>query len=227
MTKILVLEDNEEQSSFIVELLKSERYLVDLVTDGNAADIQLRCMEYDLLILDWQTPMMTGVEVCRRYRSRGGKAPVIMLTAKMSETDKEAGLDAGADDYLTKPYSLKELLARLRAHLRRTSNYQGEVFSARGITLDPKSFVVTKDGAEVILLPKEFALLEFFIRNPDQVFSAEALMSRIWESESESSTNALRTTMRRLRQKLGEDSSESVIENVHGVGYRLRTTSQK
>ncbi|HEY9757285.1 MAG TPA: response regulator transcription factor [Oculatellaceae cyanobacterium] len=227
MSKILVLEDNEEQSSFILELLKGERYLVDLVTDGDSADVQLKCMEYDLLILDWQTPNLSGIEVCRRYRARGGKSPVIMLTAKMSEVDKETGLDAGADDYLTKPYSLKELLARIRAHLRRSSNYQGQVLSARGIAMDLKSLIVTKDGAEVSLLPKEFALLEFFMRNPDQVFSSEALMARVWDSESESSTNALRTTMRRLRQKLGEDSDESVIENVHGVGYRFRTTSKK
>jgi OmpR-family two-component system manganese-sensing response regulator len=227
MAKILILEDNEEQSSFIVELLKSERYLVDLVPDGESADLQLKCMEYDLLILDWQTPTLSGIEVCRRYRSRGGKSPVIMLTAKMSEVDKETGLDAGADDYLTKPYSLKELLARIRAHLRRTSNYQGQSLSSRGITLDAKSFVVTKDGAEVTLLPKEFALLEFFMRNPDQIFSSEALMNRVWDSDSESSTNALRTTMRRLRQKLGEDSEDSVIENVHGVGYRFRSAGKQ
>ncbi|HEY9680602.1 MAG TPA: response regulator [Oculatellaceae cyanobacterium] len=154
MPKILLLEDNEEQSAFMMELLESERYLVDLVADGERADLQLRCAEYDLLILDWQTPRMSGIDVCRRYRARGGGAPVLMLTAKMSELDKETGFDAGADDYLVKPFSLKELLACLKAHLRCT-------------------------------------------------------------------------TVRRLRQKLGEESEASIIENVHGVGYRTRSSSKQ
>ncbi|HEY9756895.1 MAG TPA: response regulator transcription factor [Oculatellaceae cyanobacterium] len=207
-------------------MLKSERYLVDLVADGETADFQLRCAEYDLLILDWQTPRMSGIDVCRRYRARGGSAPVLMLTAKMSDSDKEAGFDAGADDYLVKPFSLKELLARLKAHLRRSTGFQPSILSMHGITLDPKSFIVTKSGVEVSLLPKEFALLEFFMRHPDQVFSVDAIMNRIWDADSESSPTALRTTVRRLRQKLGEDSEASIIENVHGVGYRTRSQAK-
>jgi len=146
-----------------------------------------------------------------------------MLTGKMSDVDKETGLDAGADDYLTKPFSMKELLARLRALLRRVSMQAESKLVMHEIELDAEQFIVTKGGVEIPLLPKEFALLEFFLRNPDRVFSSDALLQRIWDTDSEASTNALRSAMRRLRQKLGEDGDNSIIENIHGVGYRLRS----
>jgi DNA-binding response OmpR family regulator len=223
MPKILLVEDNPEQSAFVEELLKGERYLVDIVDDGQAAILQLKCAEYDLIILDWQLPKLSGVEVCRQYRANGGVAPVIMLTGKMTDADKETGLDAGCDDYLTKPFSMRELLARIRAHLRRASYQQETVLVMHGIRLDAGNFNVTKDGEEITLLPKEFALLEFFMRNPDRVFSSDALIRRIWDTDSESSTNALRSALRRLRQRLGEDGENSIIENIHGVGYRMRS----
>jgi two-component system, OmpR family, manganese sensing response regulator len=226
MPKILLVEDNQEQSAFIEELLKGERYLVDIVEDGQAALLQLKCSEYDLVILDWQLPKLSGVEVCRQYRANGGMAPIIMLTGKMTDADKETGLDAGSDDYLTKPFSMKELLARIRAHLRRASFQKETVLDMHGIKLDAGNFNVTKDGEEVTLLPKEFALLEFFMRNPDRVFSSDALIRRIWDTDSESSTNALRSALRRLRQKLGEDGENSIIENIHGVGYRMRSNDE-
>lgn len=225
MPKILLVEDNQEQSAFIEELLKGERYLVDIVDDGQKALLQLKCAEYDLIILDWQLPKLSGVEICRQYRADGGTAPVIMLTGKMTDADKETGLDAGSDDYLTKPFSMRELLARIRAHLRRASSQKETVLAMHGIKLDAGNFNVTKDGEELSLLPKEFALLEFFMRNPDRVFSSEALIRRIWDTDSESSTNALRSALRRLRQKLGEDGENSIIENIHGVGYRMRSNT--
>ena len=223
MPKILLVEDNEEYSAFVKELLLGERYMVDLVEDGETALQQLRVMQYDLLILDWQLPKVSGIEICKQYRASGGKAPVIMLTGKMSDVDKETGLDAGADDYLTKPFSMKELLARLRALLRRVSMQAESKLVMHEIELDAEQFIVTKGGVEIPLLPKEFALLEFFLRNPDRVFSSDALLQRIWDTDSEASTNALRSAMRRLRQKLGEDGDNSIIENIHGVGYRLRS----
>ena len=223
MPKILVVDDSEGQSAFLVELLESERYLVDVVRDGEEAIQQLRLIEYDLIILDWQLPKFSGIEVCKEYRSCGGTSPVIILTGKASDADKELGLDSGADDYVTKPYGLKEMSARVRAHLRRSTSQRGNTLSVLDIVLDVANFTVQKSGIEINLLPKEFALLEFFMRNPDRVFSSDELMRRIWDTDSESSNDALRTTMRRLRQKLGADGDNSIIENVHGVGYRMRS----
>jgi OmpR-family two-component system manganese-sensing response regulator len=222
MPKILLVEDNEENALFLKELLQGERYMVDHIDDGQEALLQLQCTEYDLLILDWQLPKVSGIEICRQYRASGGIAPVIMLTGKLTDVDKETGLDAGADDYLTKPYSLKELLARLRALLRRVSLQQEVKLVVADVEMDAANFIVTKGGVEIPLLPKEFALLEFFMRNTNRVFSSEALLQRVWDTDSEASTNALRSAMRRLRQKLGEDGDNSIIENIHGVGYRMR-----
>ncbi|MDR3612890.1 MAG: response regulator transcription factor [Candidatus Obscuribacterales bacterium] len=222
MPKILLVEDNEENAIFLKELLLGERYLVDHIDDGQEALLQLQCAEYDLLILDWQLPKVSGIEICRQYRAKGGKAPVIMLTGKLTDVDKETGLDAGADDYLTKPYSLKELLARLRALLRRVSLQQDAKLVVADVEMDTANFLVTKGGVEIPLLPKEFALLEFFMRNTNKVFSSDALLQRVWDTDSEASSNALRSAMRRLRQKLGEDGDNSIIENIHGVGYRMR-----
>jgi OmpR-family two-component system manganese-sensing response regulator len=222
MPKILLVEDNEENATFLKELLLGERYLVDHIDDGQTALLQLQCAEYDLLILDWQLPRVSGIEICKQYRASGGKSPVIMLTGKMTDVDKETGLDAGADDYLTKPYSLKELLARLRALLRRVSLQQEAKLVVADVEMDTANFLVTKGGVEIPLLPKEFALLEFFMRNTNKVFSSETLLQRVWDTDSEASTNALRSAMRRLRQKMGEDGDNSIIENIHGVGYRMR-----
>jgi OmpR-family two-component system manganese-sensing response regulator len=222
MPKILLVEDNEENATFLKELLLGERYLVDHIDDGQTALLQLQCAEYDLLILDWQLPRVSGIEICKQYRASGGKSPVIMLTGKMTDVDKETGLDAGADDYLTKPDSLKELLAWLRAHVRRVSLQQEAKLVVADVEMDTANFLVTKGGVEIPLLPKEFALLEFFMRNTNKVFSSETLLQRVWDTDSEASTNALRSAMRRLRQKMGEDGDNSIIENIHGVGYRMR-----
>jgi len=223
MPKILLVEDADDIAELIKDLLLSERYLVDHLDDGAEAILQLKCMSYDLILLDWQLPNLSGVEICRQYRAYGGKTPIIMLTAKMSDTEKETGLDSGADDYLTKPFSIKELLARIRAHLRRSAITQETVLTHKDIKLDTTAFLVTKNGVEIPLLTKEFALLEFFLRNPNRIFSTDALLQRIWDTDSEPSSNALRSAMRRLREKLGEDGENSMIENIHGVGYRLRT----
>jgi two-component system, OmpR family, manganese sensing response regulator len=224
MAKILVVEDDEENARYLKELLVGERYMVDMLDDGQDAILQLKSVDYDLIILDWQLPKFSGLEICRQYRASGGKAPVLMLTAKISDTDKEAGLDGGADDYLTKPYSMKELLARLRALLRRVSLQQETKLTLFDIEMDTANFLVTRGGVEIPLLQKEFALLEFFMRNPNRVFSNDALLQRMWDTDSEASTNALRSAMRRLRQKLGEDGNNSIIENIHGVGYRMRSS---
>lgn len=223
MPKILVAEDETELRKSVLDCLLAQNYLVDEASDGQEALDLLAVNDYDVLILDWNMPAYTGPEVCRKYRSSGGKAAVIMLTGKRSVDDKEQGLDAGADDYLTKPVHHRELLAQVRASLRRTSNYS-DVLTAGYLTLDPSKHVVTKDGQEIDLLPKEFALLEFFMRHPGTVFSPEALLERVWPSDSETSPDMIRKYVSRLREKIDKPDEKSLVRTMHGVGYRFEAT---
>jgi len=225
VAKILLVEDDEDLSSMIVEWLSNERYLVEPVYDGNDGMDLLKLSQYDVVVLDWDLPGMQGIDILREFRSRGGNTPIIMLTGKGTINDKEMGLDLGADDYLAKPFSIKELAARIRALLRRPAPTTSNILQVRDIGLDTGKYRVTKSGTEVHLLPRDFALLEFFMRHPDEVFSADTLLARVWQSDSEASLEALRTAIKRIRKKLdtSESETESVIENIPRVGYRLRS----
>lgn len=221
MAKILLVEDEPDFSELIAGWLKNDHYLIESVENGEDAMDRLRFYKYDLVILDWMLPGISGVDVCKRYRSSGGTTPILMLTAKRHVDEKEAGLDAGADDYLTKPFELKELSARIRALLRRPSAFSGNVLKVGNLVLESNSFKVTRDGEDIQLLPKEFALLEFLMRHPNQVFSAEAILDRVWSSDSEASPETIRTYIKRLRKKLDVEGTPSLLCTVHGVGYKL------
>jgi DNA-binding response OmpR family regulator len=221
MAKLLLVEDDLKTVEFVTEWLSQDHHLLEVVTDGLDALDRLGACEYDLILLDWDLPRLSGFEVCRQYRQQGGLTPIIMLTGHGSYSDKEAGLDAGADDYVTKPFNLKELSARIRAQLRRAGNQTSNLLKMNGLELDPVNYRLSKNGEEIHLLPKEFALLEFLLRNPNKVFSGDALMQRIWHSESDATTNALRSALKRLRQKI-EGPEDPMIETIHGVGYRFR-----
>ncbi len=222
MAKILLVEDEPDISDLVATWLRNDHHVVEAVGTGEDALDLLRVYTFDLLILDWMLPGMTGIEVCRRFRDRGGSTAILMLTAKKHVDEKEVGLDAGADDYLTKPFELKELSARVRALLRRPVNFRGTILKVGPIVMDTSTYKVTKDpGDEIQLLPKEFALLEFFMRHPNQVFSAEALLDRVWASESEASPETIRTYIKRLRKKIDEQGKPSMVNTVHGVGYKL------
>ena len=223
MSKILLVEDDTELTAMISEWLTFERYTVEVVHNGREGLDRLRNCQYDVVILDWSLPDLTGLEICRSYRSQQGTTPIIMLTGRGAVSDKEAGLDSGADDYLTKPFNMKELSARIRAMLRRSTAQPSNVLTAGELVVDPGKYKVLRGGVEIQLLPREFALLEFFMRHPDEVFSAEALLQRVWHSESEATSDALRTCIKRLRQKLDKDEEESVIQTIPRVGYRLKT----
>jgi DNA-binding response OmpR family regulator len=166
-------------------------------------------------------PELSGMEVCRRYRQTKGKTPILMLTAKNSVEDKEAGLDAGADDYLTKPFNMKELAARVRALIRRASDHPNNMYKLRDIEIDASEFRVTKAGSEIHLLPKEFRLLEFLVRHPHQVFSAEDLLASVWESDTSALLDTVRGHIKRLRKKLDTPGETSIISTVYGIGYRI------
>jgi two-component system OmpR family response regulator len=221
MAKILVVEDDGVLSERIKDWLVYEHHAVDVVTRGEEAVSRLRFYSYDLLILDRMLPDLDGVEVCKAFRASGGNAPILFLTAKSTIDNKEEGFEAGADDYLTKPFYIRELSARVKALLRRPHETQGDVFEVGYLKLDTMRAKVTRAGEVVHLLPKEYALLEFFMRHPSQVFSAEALLERVWPAESDLSPHSIRSYITRLRAKIDLDSEESMLKTVHGLGYKL------
>jgi two-component system response regulator MprA len=223
MAKILLVEDEHDLSMLIKDWLESESHLVEWVEDGLSALNYLTVNSYDLAILDIMLPHMNGVDVCRRHKQAGGETKVLMLTAKSCVEDKEIGLDAGADDYLTKPFHLKELSARIRVLLRRPVTVATRTMQVNNIVLDTVTREVTKDGEAVHLLPKEFRLLEFLMRHPNQVFSAEALLHRVWESDTSASLDTVRGHIMRLRGKLDQKGHPNVIHTLRGLGYKLES----
>lgn len=221
MAKILLAEDDRGLGETIVDWLEKENYFVDWQTDGFSALAHLKSIEYDCVILDWEMPGMTGVEVCNQYRERGGQAPILFLTARSAISDKITGFDAGADDYLPKPFAMKELSVRLRALLRRPKAIMGAVLKAGDLELNPQTHDFWRAGSKVKLSPIEFSLMEFFLKNQNIVFSNDAILDRVWPSSSERSPDTLRTCMRRLRNKIYLPEEDCPIRTVHGVGYKF------
>lgn len=226
MAKIVVVEDDKDLVNLIKGILSVERHTIDSVHDGHEALAIIQMHPYDLVILDWMLPGRTGTEICKDYRARGGAAPILMLTAKSTIDDRAEGLDSGADDYLTKPFHPKEFTARVRALLRRPQAVMAKTMKAADIELDPSQIKVFKANKEIHLLPKEFALLELFLRYPTQVFSAEALLDRVWNTDSSASLDTVRTYIKTLRKKIDTNSKDSLIRTVHGVGYSLSNKSE-
>lgn len=221
MVKILVVEDDRSVSRMICDCLESQQYDVEAVSDGNEASDRLRLYDYDLIMLDVEIPDRSGFQVCKDYRSAGGTTPILMLTGRKAIEDKELGLDLGADDYLTKPFHSRELLARVRALLRRPATMTAGLLEAGDLKLDSVSREVTLAGVVVSLKPREFALLEFFMRFPNQVFSNEDILNRVWVSESDSTPQAVRTCVQRIRDKIDRPGVPSLITTVHRIGYKF------
>ncbi len=227
MPKILVVEDDLDLRSIVEDWLRHEHHLVETATKGDEAMELIGIYPYDVIILDWNLPVMSGIQILKKFRQDGGKTPVLMLTGQDLAENIETGLDSGADDYLTKPFHMKELSARIRALLRRPQTVTENVLRAGDLTLNPRTFAVTKSGADIRLLPKEFALLEFLMRHPNQVFSAEALLDRVWHSENDAAPETVRTCIKRLRRKIDGESENSLIQTLHGVGYKLNVPELK
>jgi len=223
MPKILIVEDDRDLCNLVSEYFAVAGYTVDKAFTGADGRNYLKTYQYDVIILDWSLPEITGIALCKEFRAQGGNCPVVFLTGKTDIAAKETGLDAGSDDYVTKPFSIQELAARVRALLRRSPVYPHNVLKVKDIELDPNEHKVTKNGQEVKLFPREFALLEFFMRHPNQVFSADTLIDRVWQSDTEATAKTVRVSLMRLRQGLDEDKENSLIKNVYGVGYKLET----
>ncbi len=221
MSKVLLAEDEALLANEISEWLQHEHHIVEIVGDGLAAQETLSCCQYDVVVLDWMLPGLSGVDVCKNYRASGGQTPILILTARSSIESKEEGLDAGADDYLTKPVQLKELSARIRSLLRRKVVSPTNNLQVMDIVVDPKIRTVTKGGQEIHLEPREFNLLEFLLRHPNVTFSTEALIRRVWESYTHITPETLRSYVKSLRKKLDTEGKDSFIATVHGSGYMV------
>jgi DNA-binding response OmpR family regulator len=223
MAKILIVEDDKALCNTVQKWLVHEHHLVEVAETGEQALENLKFYKYDLVVLDINLPKISGLDVCRQFRDKGGTTAILMLTGRDSVDDKEKGLDSGADDYLTKPFHLKELSARVRALLRRPSAIAGDVLKSGTLSLETSTFKVLRDGLEIQVSQQEFALLEFLMRNANQVFSPEALLDRVWKSSSDVSPAAIRTHVKMLRKKIDKDGEPSFIKNIHGVGYRFES----
>ena len=218
--KILIVEDDKDISKAIVKVLKLENYQVETVYDGMMALDYLDYEEYDGVILDIMMPKLDGVSVVKEMRKRGDKTPVIMLTAKSEVSDKVTGLDAGADDYLTKPFSMKELLARVRAITRR-KNSEIVTFSFEDLILNNQNYELSYKGKNVRLSSKEYQVMELLINHPNKLISTETLMDKIWGYDSEAEINVVWVYISALRKKLQTIDSLISISAVRGVGYKL------
>ena len=226
MAKVLIVEDDAETAELVKDWLTSmEHHRVEVVNNGSEALTAVKMFQYDVMVLDRQLPGASGMDICRAFRQNGGQTPILMLTAKDSIEDKESAFDLGVDDYLTKPFHLKELAARIRALLKRPP-ISGAVLEVDGLTLETKSFSVIRDGKEIKLMPKEFALLEFLMRHKGAVFSVDDLLNRVWESDSESGPEALRQCIKRLREKIDVPGQSSMIQNIPRRGYTIKEFSQ-
>jgi len=221
--RILVVEDNEDLANSIKRGLEKEGYSVQLVFDGDKGlDMALEG-NYDCIVLDVLLPGVDGFEFVQTLRETGVQTPVLMLTALDSVDDKITGLSSGADDYLTKPFDFRELLARVQSLIRRSHLLRGEVLSFKDIQLNCRTRKVTVKGVEVKLSRREFDLLELFMRDPNVVFSREEILERVWGNERETTSNVVDVYVLYLRSKLKPFGYDKFLETVPGIGYRLKT----
>ncbi|MCL6435198.1 MAG: response regulator transcription factor [Leptolyngbyaceae cyanobacterium HOT.MB2.61] len=225
--RILLVEDEPDLGAAIQRVLKREKYIVDRVQNGSEAwdYLDQKWIQYTLAIFDWMLPGLSGIELCQHLRQRHVALPILILTAKDRIEDRVAGLDAGADDYLVKPFGMAELLARIRALQRRSPQIQPQQLQVGNLSLDYGKHTAYCQQAEtqqpITLTAKEFQVLEYFMRRPGQVITSEQLVHQLWEVGTEPTSNAVAAQIRLLRRKLAEVGYDKLIETVYGMGYRF------
>jgi DNA-binding response OmpR family regulator len=226
--KILLVEDEPDLGEAIKRTLTQNSYIVDWVMNGEQAwdYLESQWTDYTLTIFDWLLPGLSGLQLCQKLRQQGCSIPILMLTAKDTEADKILGLDAGADDYLVKPFGMGELLARLRALLRRSPQFQSEQLQQGNLILDYRLFTLScqhlnGEFQTISLTNKEFQLLDHFMRHPQQIITRDRLLNQLWEVGAEPESNVVAAQIRLLRRKLAEIGCDDYIETVYGLGYRF------
>ena len=220
--KILIVEDEKKVASFLKKGLEQEYYTVDVTHDGKAGlDLSLT-EEYDLIILDIMLPLLDGITLLREIRNAKIDVPVLMLTAKDSTEDKVEGLDSGADDYLAKPFALEELLARVRALVRRKEKVKNLLLLANDLSLDTQTHKVKRGDKEIILTPKEYSILEYLLRNKNHVVSRMKLTEHVYEYQFDPDTNVIDVYINKLRNKIDKDSDQPILHTIRGIGYMIK-----
>jgi two-component system OmpR family response regulator len=220
--RVLLVEDHGAMADLIAQRLREEAFAVDVVGTGEEGVWLATEYEFDAIVLDVLLPGVDGFETCRRIRSAGSGTPILMLTARDAVQDRVRGLDVGADDYLTKPFSLDELLARLRALVRRGSSERSPTLEVGDLELDPATHDVRRGDAAIELTAKEFALLEYFMRHPGEALTRSRLLEHVWDFAYDGDSNVIDVFVRQLRDKVDRPFGASSIETIRGVGYRLR-----
>ncbi|MBX9685756.1 MAG: response regulator transcription factor [Candidatus Obscuribacterales bacterium] len=223
MAKVLLVEDDSELAETLVSWLRMENFTVERVALGEDGLQLLENYKYDLVVLDWGLPNLSGLELLRKFRAAGGSTPVIFLTGKDDISSKELGLDTGADDYLTKPFDVRELGARIRSLLRRPGGLLPKKIAVGNLALDTETRKVLLNSGAVRLTNREFSVLEFLLRHQNQVFSARALMDAVWPSESEASEDTVRSCVKNLRRKITE-GDDCVLKTIPGAGYIIESS---
>jgi len=219
--RILIVEDDKKVGAFLEKGLKEEQYAVDVCRDGEEAMDLATANPYDVIILDVMLPKKDGFSVCRELRQSGVLTPILMLTARDTVEDKVAGLTEGADDYLTKPFSFEELLARIRALLRRSQDYKTKVLKVADLELDPARRQATRAGRKIPLTGKEYALLEYMMRNKGRVLTESMIIEHVWDMNYEGTSNIVNVYINYLRKKVDEGAPLKLIQTVRGYGYTI------
>ncbi|NJL55071.1 response regulator transcription factor [bacterium] len=221
--RVLIVEDDVQLADILTEALTNRQYNVDVVHDGETAWEWFKALSYDLILLDVTLPKLDGIRFCQRLRDRHSTIPILMLTARDTVSDKIVGLDAGADDYMVKPFDLEELMARIRALLRRGNTTSRANLIWGKLKLDSSTYDVQYDGEAIALTPKEYALLELLVSNGRRVLSRPGIIERLWALDDSPTEEAVKFHIKALRQKLrAAGAPEDLIETVHGLGYRLK-----
>jgi DNA-binding response OmpR family regulator len=225
VAKVLLVEDDRDMSEVLLHTLTKRGFTVQVAPDGRMALDLLRVNDYDVILLDWMMPGLSGIDLCRSLRSAGNRTPIMMLTARTSDDDTEKDLDSGADDFLTKPFENKVLEARLRALLRRPPLCTDPILIVGDISFDPITRAVSREGQEIHLRPMVLKLLEFLLRHPGQFFTADALLDRVWHDDSLASLDTVRAHIKLLRRSVDKPGQASLIETERHRGYRLLKAS--